>query len=448
MWKKKPVPKCGIHNPDITLTLLSGGGLNHSRHRREDRHLRMGRIGIIAGLALVSSAFALNPDSLDWRVGGFVDNGRFQLADTSADGELQNFMGATWKAEYRINDEWSMNADLLWLFWRQKLHDLKLFHVTGIKFDADMRGWMNFNSGMNRAKFGIYDFKYNPDSKDLGEYLLRSTAYPTILESAQGKDKLEYAFNRVLGGEYGIERPLFRAKALLYAEQYRIPVNDVTPAFLAAAGPEYAELQAGVAFDRFWMFGKQMVRDLPPADSAYIASQGLSTKATKIILRGRLDFAGLLGMDPKHVPIVYAEGALLGLKNDSLYYKKMSERMPVMLGIDIPTGPVLDVFNIELEYWKNPYLDRKYYISDASESRSSPLPKIIPDDLKRMPYDRDDWRWSVFLKRGLNKWLDIEARVASDHQRLLIFNGEYVSGEPMTRLTKDYYFLLRVSYHN
>lgn len=403
---------------------------------------------MLAGLLWFTQADASNPDSLDWRVGGFVDNGRFQLEDTSGNGELQNFLGATWKASYHINEEWSMDADFLWLFWRQKLHDLKLFHVAGIKFDADMRGWMNFNSGMNRAKFGIYDFKYNPDSKNLGEYLLRSTAYPTILESAQGKDKLQYASNRVLGGEYGIELPLFRAKALLYAEQYRSPVNDVTPVFLAAAGPAYAELQAGVALDRFWMFGKQMVSKLPRADSAYIASQGLTTKATKISLRGRLDLAGMMDLDRRLAPVVYAEGALLGLKNDSLYYKKMGERIPVMFGIDIPTGPVLDVFNVEVEYWKNPYLNRKYYISDISESRYSPLPKLIPSDDKLMPYNKDDWRWSVFMKRSLNNWLDLEARVASDHQRLLIFNGEYVSGEPMTRLTKDYYFLLRVSYHN
>ncbi len=432
----------------FSLQHFGGDESKRQGDRWKDGHLRMGRFGLLMGLTLITSTFASNPDSLDWRVGGFVDNGRFQLEDTSGNGELQNFLGATWKASYQINDKWTMDADFLWLFWRQKLHDLKLFHVAGIKFDADMRGWMNFNSGMNRAKFGIYDFKYNPDSKDLGEYLLRSTAYPTILESAQGKDRLQYACNRVLGGEYGIDLPLFRAKGLLYAEQYRIPVNDVTPVFLAAAGPEYAELQAGVALDRFWMFGKQMVKKLPPADSAYLASQGLTTKATKLMLRGRLDFAGLLGMNPKLAPIVYAEGALLGLKNDSLYYKKMSERMPVMFGIDIPTGPVLDVFNVELEYWKNPYLDRKYFISDASESKSSPLPKIIPSDKDLMPFNRDDWRWSVFLKRGFGKWLDLEARIASDHQRLAIYNGEYVSGEPMTRLTKDYYFLLRVSYHN
>lgn len=408
----------------------------------------MRRIVTLAALALVGKVSALNPDSLDWKVGGLVDAGRFQLDDTSGTGELQNYLGASWRASYQINDEWSADADLLWLFWRQKLHDLKLFHVAGIKFDSDMRGWLNYGSGMHRAKLGVYDFKYNPDSKNLGEYLLRSTAYPTIVESAQGKDKLAYSFNRVLGGEYGIELPMFRARALLYAEQFRVPVNDVTPALFAAVGPEHAEIEAGLALDRQFMFGKQQVTNLNAKDSAYIASQDLSNKSQKLILRGRLDFAGLLEGNPRHLPILYAEAALLGLKNDSLYYKKMIERMPMMVGIDIPTGPVLDVLSVEVEYWKNPYLDRKYSNGDVGGTKASPLPFIISSDEENMPFKRDDWRWSVFLKRALNNWIDLEGRIASDHQRLFIYNGDYVSGEPMTRLTKDWYFLARISYHN
>jgi hypothetical protein len=399
-------------------------------------------------LLWVNRAAALNPDSLDWRVGGFVDNGRFQLEDSANNGELQNFLGAKWKLGYQINDEWSMNVDMLWLFWRQKLHDLKLFHVAGLKFDSDMRGWINYGSGAHEVKLGVYDFKYNPDSKDLGEYLLRSTAYPTIIESAQGKDKLAFSFNRVLGAEYGLAFPTFRAKALVYAEQYRIPVNDVTPAAFVAVGPKHAEIEAGVALDRQWMFGKQMETDYTPQDSAYIASQGLTTKATKLMLRGRLDFAGMYGSSPKYLPTLYAEAALLGLKNDSLYYKKMIERMPVTVGIDIPTGPVLDILSVEVEYWQNPYRDRKYSITDQGGSKASPLPFLVEIEKGEAAFKRDDWRWSVFLKRSVNNWLDLECRVASDHQRLVIFTGDYVSGSPMTELSKDYYVLLRVAYHN
>ncbi len=385
-------------------------------------------------------------DSLNLRVGGFVDAGRYQLDDTAETGELQNFMGASWKADYPINEEWSLNGDLLWLFWRQKLHAVALFHVKGIRFDADMRGWVNYQSGGQKARFGIYDFKYNPDSKNLGEYLLRSTAYPTILESAQGKDKLAYSFNRVLGGEYGLEYTLFRGKALVYAEQFRVPVNDVTPALFAAVGPRYAEVEVGAALDRYWMLGKQHRKQWTPEDSAYIKSQGLREKSTKFSLRGRLDFPAMFESSPRILPVLYAETALLGLKNDTLYYKKMSERMPFMFGIDIPTGPVFDVLSVELEYWNNPYLNRKYSIADDGRSRASPLPFIVDSD--KMPYKRDDWRWSVFVKRALNNWIDVETRFASDHQRLYHFTGDYITGEPMTRLTKDWYFLARISYHN
>lgn len=414
--------------------------------QREDRRLRIRLIGMLVGLLCVSRAAAIELDSLDWRVGGFVDAGRYQLEDTSATGELQNFMGANWKIGYPINEKWALNADLLWLFWRQKLHALALFHVKGIRFDADMRGWLDYASGIQKARFGIYDFKYNPDSKNLGEYLLRSTAYPTIIESAQGKDKLAYSFNRVLGGEYRLDLPLFRGRALIYGEQFRIPVNDVTPALFAAVGPRHAELEAGMALDRYWMLGKQHTKQWTPADSAYIKSQGLRDKSEKFILRGRLDFPAMFDASPRHLPVVYAEAALLGLKNDTLYYKNMGERMPVMFGVDIPTGPVFDVFSVEVEYWKNPYLDRKYSIADEGKSKASPLPYVLDSD--NTPFKRDDWRWSVFVKRALNRWIDVETRVASDHQRLYLFTGDYITGEPMTRLSKDWYFLARISYHN
>ncbi len=404
---------------------------------------------MLVGLLWVTRAAALNPDSLDWKYGGFVDNGRFQTADTNHNGELKNYLGAQWKVGYAIDDHWSVNADLLWLFWRQRLHDLGLFHVAGIKFDADMRCWLNLESGFNRAKIGIYDFKYNPDSKNLGEYLLRSTSYPTIVESAQGKDKLAYSMNRVLGGEYGLDFPMFRTKALIYAEQFRTPVNDVTPALLAAVGPKHAELEAGMALDRFWLFGKQQVTRLSSKDSAYIASQDLDNQSVKLTLRGRLDFAGMFGSSPKYMPVLYSEIALLGLKNDSLYYKKRSERMPVMVGIDIPTGPVLDVLSFEFEYWDNPYFDRKYSQGDVGGGKQSPLPYLIlPDDNDEMPFKKNDLRWSVFLKRAIGKWMDVSCRVASDHQRLFQFDGDYSPGEPLTRRSKDWYFLARISYHN
>jgi hypothetical protein len=408
------------------------------------------RIGLLAGLVLASGVAALNPESLDWKIGGYFDAGRFQMTDSTANGELLHRMGALWNIDYKIDDNWTMDADLHWFFWRNQLHDLGLFHVVGLKFDADMRGVLQYSSGSQLAKFGVYDFKYNPDSKNLGEYLLRSTAYPTLLESSQGKDLLAYSYSRVAGVEYGLNHDLWRAKALIYAEQFNLPVNDVTPAFFVAAGPKYAEVEIGVALDRFWMFGKRMqAKSLDTALQSYIRSQGLTFKATKVSIRGRLDIGEMTGME--NGLRLYAETAILGLKNDTLYYKNMSERMPMMVGMDIPTFGILNTLSIEAEYLKNPYYDRHYPNNDANAQTFSPLPALNNSEYSagNLPnFTKNDWRWSFFAKRSLNQWLDLEGRVASDHMRLYFYNGDYGSGEPFTQKTKDWYFLFRISYHN
>lgn len=383
---------------------------------------------------------------LDFKVGGYVDGGRFQLADSSVNGEIINRMGAKWDIAKSFNDNWSAMASLHWMFWRNQATDIAAFHIAGLKFDSDVQGAFAYESGMHRVKIGLYEFKYNPDSKNLGEYLLRTEAYPTIIESSQGKDLLAASNSRVAGVEYGTVHETFRHKALLYAEQHNVPVNDLSMAYLAAVGPERAELGLGVAYHRFAKLGDQMNDGtLDPALKAYIKRQGLDTRAVKLIARGRLDLGAMLDMQGSFK--VYGEAALLGLKSDSLYYKNVMQRVPLMAGLDIPTAGILNTLSIEVQYFKNPYLDKKYLLIDGSGSKFSPLPLI--DDYQDLPnYSKDDWKWSVMMHKALNNWIDVKLRLASDHLRLRNWNGDYEGGAPLTRDAKDWYLLARIEYHN
>ena len=397
--------------------------------------------------AVGARAFTLNASDL--KVGGYVDGGRFQVADTSITGEIVNRMGAKWRIDKQLDENWSILADLHWMFWRNQATDLALFHIAGIKFDSDMQGAFAYQDGASRFRLGLYNFKYNPDSKNLGEYLLRSEAYPTIIENSQGKDLLAYSHSRVAGAQYDLGFPLFRQTGLIYAEQYNIPVNDVSLAYLAAAGPEYAEVQVGAALHRQFRFGKPQVSELEKSQEDYVKSQGLTTQAMKFSLRGRLDVGRMLEMGQDAV--IYGEAALLGVKNDSLFYKSMSQRMPVMAGVNLPTFGLLNVLSIEAEYLRNPYYGRKYSINDATGSKFSPLPNLNSDEyeISRIPNKtNDDLKWSVFLHRSLNNWIDMKARIACDNLRLLNWDGDLASGEPMTNKTGDWYFLVRIEYHN
>ena len=180
------------------------------------------RIVLSAG-CLATYAGALETSDIDLKIGGYFDGGRFQLADTNKTGEIVNRMGAKWKIEKPIDELWSVHADIHWYFWRSEGTDLGLFHIAGQKFNSDMQAAIQYKSERQLFRAGQFNFKYNPDSKNLGEYLVRSEAYPTILESSQGKDLLDYSNVRVLGFQYGWNYPIFRMKTLLFAEQYNRP---------------------------------------------------------------------------------------------------------------------------------------------------------------------------------------------------------------------------------
>lgn len=383
----------------------------------------------------------------DLQVGGYTDMGRFQLGG-AGDGEIVSRLGARWSFDKTINDNFSAMAKLNWMFWRNQATDVQLFHIAGLKFDSDLQAALAWKSGPDApgaqtARVGLYDFKYNPDSRNLGEYLLRSEAYPTVLESSQGKDLLADSHNRILGVEYGrSEAAVFRHKALLYAEMYSQPVYDLNLAYIATFGTEKAHVGFGAAWARFVKLSEEDSNTVMPPDRyEYIESSGLTTEALKFSLRGRAELISL----PRHGEslVLYGEVALLGIKSDTLYYEDITERMPVMVGMLLPTGGLLTSLAVEFEYFKNPYGDKRY------EVRYAPTPLPALDDYSEIPnYTKDDWRWSVQAHKALNKWLDVKVRVASDHLRLRSWDGDYGTTAPMTRTSGDWYVLARVEFHN
>lgn len=387
----------------------------------------------------------------DLGVSGYADFGRFQLSDAEVkgyDGEIVSRVGARWSIDKAVNENWSAMAKLHWMFWRNQATDIQLFHIAGLKFDADVQAALTWSTlqeeSGQRARFGLYDYKYNRDARNLGEYLLRSEAYPTILESSQGKDLLADAHNRIAGLEYTRrESALFDHSALVYAEMFSQPVYDLTLAYINTFGSERASVGFGVAWSRFVKLSpSDSNTTMAGAQYDYIRSSDLATEALKFSLRGRIDLGPALSLNESFV--LYAEAALLGIKGDDVYYTDIMERIPVMAGLSLPTAGLLTSLSVEYEYFKNPYGDRRY------EVRYAPTPLPVLDDYNAaLPdYTKDDHRWSVQAHKALNPWLDVKVRVASDHLRLRSWDGDYGVTTPLTRTSKDWYFLARIEFHN
>ena len=411
---------------------------------------------IICLMAVSPSVAETTFGNIDLGVSAYMDAGRFQLdsSESTRDGEFLSRAGARWSVEGKFSEQFSAFTNLHWLWWRNQGTDLGLFHIAGIKFDSDLEAFLEYRPGdAHLLRAGLFEYKYNRDSKNLGEYLLRSEAYPSFIETAQGVDLMRPSHARIGGLQYELMLGNLRQTALLYLEQTNMPVNDMSVAYFAALSPAGFEIEAGLAHRRFFNFGDRVNNSLLlDTLRAYIEDQGLTAEASSVMLRGHIDFNELLGLSLKEGFKLYAETALLGFKQDTLYYTSSSERMPFLVGIDIPTGGILSHFAFELERFTSPYYDKEYSMTDQGGTNYSPLPALNTENeyLNALPsYHRDDLKWSLFLTKSLNQWVDLKVRAANDHLRLLDWDKNLANGgRPVTVKPKDWYFLIRIDWHN
>ncbi len=228
---------------------------------------------------------------------------------------------------------------------------------------------------------GYFPFKYNPDAKDLGEYLLRDDAYPNTIIT-----NFEFAMTRELGlhlngfiGDAAIDQ--VKWDFMLTSETHNWPLQDWTvSAILSNNLFNFLDLGAGVSLNRF--FSVDELKTTPKNNSSQYRNEDGDTsyytyRATKLMGRGsinpmrfipefRLPVPEIFGDRPffgSQDLKVYAELGILGLQNytayDSIvdpvtglktwqkqiksknYYDSLGDRMPYMIGINLPTNPLI-----------------------------------------------------------------------------------------------------------
>jgi len=126
------------------------------------------------------------------------------------------------------------------------------------------------------------------------------------------------------------------------------------------------------------------------------------------------------------------------------------ERLPIMVGLNIPTMGWLDMLNVEVEYWKNPYLNSTYNL--AYTGVSSPYLNI--DSYHQVglmsttdAVDDDDFKWSVSATKSVSKAFSITAKAAKDHMQMMQYMlagfpgksyGDVMSGK------NSWYYVIRL----
>lgn len=264
---------------------------------------------------------------------------------------------------------------------------------------------------------GIFPFKYDPDVRNLGEYLYRTGTYPPTMFN-----QFDYPYARLTGLKLSSTpiEPL-NLTALFTSESQVLPFCDWGISFLGDYTFAKAfTLGAGLFFSHLFSTNEnyttpKLPDNLVPLDSTNGDTIYYTFRGTKLM--GRLSF------DPKvFIPLdifgkndlrIYSEVAVIGLTDYYKYYNELWRRVPIMVGFDVPTLKLLDVLAIEVEWYKwnfpNSYTDALF--TGNQEPR--------PDNLQTA-FDpkQNEIKWSLYAQKRLAQRFSIIGQLAYDHFRL------------------------------
>lgn len=300
-------------------------------------------------------------------------------------------------------------------------------------------------------EFGIFPFKYNSESRNLGEYMFRTGAYPNYIQN-----DFDFAFARLTGLHLSrVDFGKWKNDVLLNTETDLQPRFDWTFTYLTEYSPsQFLKVGAGVSFTNFLSVNEDYTTPKAQSGTSYITNlhtdslaiggikvpitvgdTGYYTfKSTKLMARASLNPQALISI-PRLGPDdlkIYGEIALLGVKNyprpspqdTSMFngfFKDRLQRMPCMFGINLPTFGLLNLLSVEAEWYglRGP---------NSIEYRQQHVAIPLPQKVKNNPFEngsyvdadydkKDNWKWSVYAKKEFVPGLELVGQIARDHVR-------------------------------
>lgn len=333
--------------------------------------------------------------------------------------------------------------------------------------EASMQtSWRTCDNDSMFARFGYFPVKYNPEAMNLGEYLFRSNAYPSLLISGfEIADKVKLAGINT-GYHSHTSAGTYKVDLYLNTETESYPTFDLSlSALVGFSTPKsFLDMSLGASFYHFVSFDRERTTPAEKKNeygesvyniknTSFIDSSGDTTDYTfrgiKAVARAAFDpkvffKSTLFGINDFKL---YAEAAILGIKDYPGWYKKIYERMPIMMGFNLPAFKLLDVLSVEAEYFPSPYRNSYQFIWKGN----CPVPFFTTmqeinyySDWKRKT--DDDWKWSVYASKKISN-VRFSGQIASDHTSRATYlpAGKKIYTEMVPR-TKDWYFMLRCGF--
>ena len=315
---------------------------------------------------------------------------------------------------------------------------------------------------------GLFSYIYNPDVKNLGLYLMRGPVYPGVLISGfETKHVLPVA--NVLGLQLRHQVGNFTQDLLLTSDMEFYPFFDLSPAYVAGYQVHPAlHVGAGVNFHHLISVDQKLTSGRSQQDRwKYISAAGDTTNlgfnGTKVMANASIDPkpflpAGIFGAQDLKL---YGEVAIIGLNTDEAHkaiYGDLTDRMPVMVGFNIPVFNYLEHLSIEVEWYGAEIQDNLngYKISGSTGS-PTPYPTNWNTTFDKAnagttapASKRDNLKWSVHGSRMIQDHVMLSFQVANDHYRPGLFDG-YADSNPPRRdallvTPKDWYSSLKLAY--
>jgi hypothetical protein len=356
--------------------------------------------------------------------------------------------------------------------WPQTLQPRQFFYIKS--------AWASYPFGNVEAPFitlqgGFFQYKYNPDARNLGEYLFRSNAYPLVIYSS-----FDYPMADIFGFRVNVRRDNLLLEnsrlendLILHSELLGVPVQDWSVSdILSYSLGGMATVGAGASFSRFFSVYKGVYpstttdpyfypanlpevekqdfyfRDtVPGADSVLFDWKAIKLMARVTYHPKKLIHYEMFGREDLRF---YIESDLIGTKNYPLFFNKRSDRILTTFGLNLPAFGYVDVANIEIEYCpnKSAFSDGRLYGYELLN-----IGNVVPLDsfttggyynIKRSP-----WRWSVYLKKSLlDGHVSFIAQCARDHKKLnfYYFDMAYMSFIETLQTKKDWWWSLKTEF--
>jgi hypothetical protein len=359
-----------------------------------------------------------------------------------------------------------------------------------------------------KLEIGLFPYKYNKDARNLGEYMFRSGCYPGFLYSA-GFD-MSGAQLSGLRVSNSLVNGQWHNDLLLTSELYLYPLNDFSltlvsdfttknKVFTVGAGLQlYRCLPVNADYTQPQRYiNNKTTSTTPLAPNYYFNSDDPLHKDTLFYTFAGTKIMARFTFDPK--PLfsssmfgaedlkLYGEAIILGVKDypanpelpgtilpsnpwnavpvNEFGYDKLMQKMPIMLGINLPTFKILDVLSVETEYYGKKYVNRVPVMTSAFGG--TPRLPVPYDNQVNGGYPEGDksysggdgtyskstyfggaaqWKWSIYAKKTLLNNLNIAIQAARDHSIVQTSLSKQLDYEEALIKDNQWYWMLKLGY--